>query len=42
MCDVLISYEMIKNTRDQVITQSTFPVSNFVLLNSVNSLTFQF
>ena len=29
MCDVLISDEKIKTTRDQVITQSTIPVSNF-------------
>ena len=27
---------------DQVTTQSNIPVSNFVLLNSVDSLTFQF
>ena len=40
MCDVLA--EKIKSTRDQVITQSNIPVSNFVLLNSVDSLTFQF
>ena len=32
-----ISDEMIKTTTDQVTTQSNFPVSNFVLLNSVNT-----
>ena len=37
-----ISVEKIKTTRDQVTTQSNIPVSNFVLLNSVDSLTFQF
>ena len=42
MCDVLTSDEMIKTTRDQVTTQSTIPVLNVVLLNSVDSLTFQF
>ena len=33
--------EKIKTTRDQVTTQSNIPVSNFVLLNSVDSLIFQ-
>ena len=44
MCDVLdyISDEKIKTTRDQVNTQSNIPVSNSVLLNSVDSLTLQF
>ena len=42
MCDVLASNKKIKTTRDQVTTQSNIPVSNFVLLNSVDSLTFQF
>ena len=44
MCDVLdyIADEKIKTTRDQVTTQSIIPASNFVLLNSVDSLTFQF
>ena len=44
MCDVLdyISDEKIKTTRDQVTTQSNIPVSNFVLLNSVDSLTLHF
>ena len=36
-----ISDEMIKTTRDQVITESNIPVSNFVLFNSVDSLIFQ-
>ena len=36
-----ISDEMIKTTGDQVTTQSNIPVSNFILLNSVDSLTFQ-
>ena len=38
MCDVLTLYfsEKIKTTRDQVTTQSN------ILLNSVDSLTFQF
>ena len=42
MCDVLdyVSDEKIKTTTDQVATQSNIPVSNFVLLNSVYSLTF--
>ena len=42
--DVLdyISNENIKTIRDQVTTQSNIQVSNFVLLNSVNSLSFQF
>ena len=42
MCDVFASDEKIKTTSDQVTTQSYIPVSNFVLLNSVDSLTFQF
>ena len=42
MCDVLASDKKIKTTRDQVTTQSNIPVSNFVLLNSVDSLIFQF
>ena len=37
-----ISDEKIKTTRDQVTTQTNIPVSYFVLLNSVDSLTFQF
>ena len=35
-----ISDEKNKTTRDQATTQSNIPVSNFVLLNSVDSLTF--
>ena len=43
VCDVLaLYYEKIKTTSDQVTTQSNIPVSYFVLLNSVDSLTFQF
>ena len=43
MCDVLdyISDEKIKTSRDQVTTHSNIPVSSFLLLNSVDSLTFQ-
>ena len=37
-----ISDEKIKTTRDQVTAQSNIPVSNFVLLKSVDSLTFKF
>ena len=37
-----ISDEKIKTTRDQVTTQFNIPLSNIVLLNSVDSLTFQF
>ena len=37
-----VSDEKIKTTRDQVTIQSNIPVSNFVLMNSVDSLTFQF
>ena len=39
VCDVLDynSYENIKTIRDQDTTQSNIQVSNFVLLNSVNS-----
>ena len=36
-----VSDEKIKTTRDQVTTQSNIPVSNFVLLSSVDSLIFQ-
>ena len=36
-----ISEEKIKTTRDQVTTQSNIPASNVVLLNRVDSLTFQ-
>ena len=42
MCVMFLHYisdEKIKTTRDQVTTQSNIPVSNFVLLNSVDSLT---
>ena len=46
MCVMFLHYisdEKIKTTSDQVITQSNnIPVSNFLLLNSVDSLTFQF
>ena len=44
VCDVLdyISNENIKTIRDQDTTQSNIQVSNFVLFNSVNSLSFQF
>ena len=41
MCVMFLHYEKIKATRDHT-TQSNIPVSNFVLLNSVDSLTFQF
>ena len=34
--------EKIKTTRDQFTTQPNIPVSDFVLLNSVDSVTFQF
>ena len=37
-----LSDEKIKTTRDQVTTQYNIPVSNFILLNSVDSLIFQF
>ena len=37
-----ISDEKIKTTRDQVTTQINIPVPNFVLLNGVDSLIFQF
>ena len=40
MCDVLA--QKIKTTMDQVTTQSNIPVSIIVLLNSVDSLIFQF
>ena len=40
MCVMFL--HQIKTTTDQVTTQSNIPVSNFVLLNSVDSLTFQF
>ena len=42
MCVMFLHYisdEKIKTTRDQV---TNIPVSNFVLLNSVDSLTLQF
>ena len=43
MCDVLaLHYEKTQTTRDQVTTQSNISVSKFALLNSVDSLTFQF
>ena len=45
MCVIFLHYisdEKIKTTRDQATTQSNVPVSNFELLNSVDSLTFQF
>ena len=44
MCVIFLHYisDEIKTTRDQVTAQSNIPVSNFVLLNSVDSLTFQF
>ena len=45
MCVMFLHYildEKIKTTRDLVYTLSNIPVTNFVLLNSVNSLTFQF
>ena len=41
MCVMFLYYisdEKIKTTRNQVTTQSNIPVSNFVLLNSVDSL----
>ena len=38
MCVMFLHYEKIKTTRDQVTTQSNIPISNFVLLNSVDSL----
>ena len=38
----VIALEKIKTTRDQETTQSNIPVSNFVLLNSVDNLTFKF
>ena len=41
MCVMFLHYisdEKIKTTRDQVTTQSSIPVSNFVLLNSVDFL----
>ena len=42
MCVYYISDEKIKTTMDQVTTQSNIPVSNFALLNSMDSLAFQF
>ena len=45
MCVMFLHYipdEKIKTTRDQVTKQSNIPVSNFVLLNGVDSLNFQF
>ena len=41
-CVMFLHDEKMKTTRDQVTTQSNIPVSNFVLLNSVDSLTLQF
>ena len=44
MCVMFLHYssdEKIKTTRDQVTTQSNISFSNFVLLNGVDSLTFQ-
>ena len=41
MRDVL-AFEKIKTTRDQITAQSNIPISNFVFMNSVNSLTFHF
>ena len=39
MCVMLLHYisDKIKTTRDQVTAQSNIPVSNFVLLNNVDS-----
>ena len=45
MCVMFFNYisdEKIKTTRDQVTTQSNSPVSNLVLLKSVDSLISQF
>ena len=45
MCVMFLHYiinENIKTIRDQVTTQSNIQVSNFVLLNGVNSLSLQF
>ena len=45
MCVMFLHYisdEKIKTTRDLVYTLSNIPVTNFILLNSVDSLTFQF
>ena len=44
MCGVsCITFQMKdQTTRDQVTTQSNISVSKFALLNSVDSLTFQF
>ena len=45
MCVMFLHYiseEIKTTTRDQATTESNIPVSNFVLLNSVDSLTFQF
>ena len=45
MCVMFLHYisdEKTKTTKDQVITQSNISVSKFALLNSVDSLTFQF
>ena len=45
MCVMFLHYisdEKTKSTRDQVTIQSNISVSKFALLNSVDSLTFQF
>ena len=45
MCVMFLHYisdENIKTTKNQGTTESKIPVSNFVMLNSVDSLTFQF
>ena len=45
MCVMFLYYisdEKIRTTSDQVTTQSNIPVSIFLLLNHVDSLTFQF
>ena len=41
MCVIFLYYISgeIKTTRDQVTTQSNIPVTNFVLLNNMDSLT---
>ena len=44
MCVMFLHYisdEKIRTTRDQIITQSNIPASNFVLLNSVDGLIFK-
>ena len=45
MCVMFLHYvsdKKTKTTRDQITTQSNISVSKFALLNSVDSLTFQF